>query len=87
MFKNVGKKIMSFAKVYMVLGIIAAVLWSLISLFDEEIILAVIWIAAGFGFILSAWMIYAFGQIVDDVHRMTKGDEVETVKTEEIPEL
>lgn len=72
---NVGKKIMSYAKVVCALGITASVISGITLMYvDEEwffwgLLTAV---CGSLGAWISSWFTYAFGQIADDVHVMRK---------------
>ena len=91
MFNNVGKKIMTFAKVlfwFLVIGCALAGLIMAIEL-DEGFLLLV---PAGLLLAPGAWMIYGFGQLVEDIHtnrgRAPSPAPVEKqVVPEELPDL
>ena len=67
MFKNVGNKIMILAKVlawvYVIGGVIAGIV--LAATVSEEFIL---FAPAGLVLVPFCWLIYGFGQLVQDVH-------------------
>lgn len=100
MFDNVGRKIMTLAKVIGILGIVAmcvsAILF-LVGLFDDELLLILGAIGVGSGLVLlvSSWPIYAFGQITEDVRDLRqdvyeikeRSDAGETVVSDELPEI
>lgn len=76
---------MTLAKVLAILDFVGAIIIGIA--FDEGFLGFVYGILIGVFAVIMCWPLYGFGQIVDDVHKMTKGDVVETVKTEDIPEL
>ena len=95
MFKDVGKNIMTWAKVlwwiYLIAGIILFLVYGPI---EEEWGIAFACLAGGFGFIVSAWFLYGFGQLVDDIHSIERStrqtavsDNVEGSAYEDLPEL
>ena len=69
MFNNVGKKIMVWAKVlcwiYIIAGIIAFLSYGF---GEEEWGIAFACLAGCFAFVVSAWFLFGFGQVVDDIH-------------------
>lgn len=69
MFNDVGKKIMVWAKVlcwiYIIAGIISFLLFGIQ---EEEWGIAFGCLLGGFAFVVSAWFLYGFGQMVDDIH-------------------
>ncbi len=69
MFNNVGKKIMLFAKIEFWISLIAGIIAFFVLIGDAPGI-AFACLGGGFAFIVTAWFIYAFGQLVDDVHSM-----------------
>ena len=82
MFNDVGKKIMVWAKVlcwiYIIAGIIAFFVYGIQ---EEEWGIAFACLLGGFAFVVSAWFLYGFGQLIDDVHEMRYSEK----KTEESP--
>ena len=79
MFENVGEKIMRLAIISTVLAIILASLAAVFFLFGvfglgstEYIVGLGIAIAGGFICVVSLWLLYAFGQLVDDVHKIAE---------------
>lgn len=91
MYKNVGKKIMFLAKI---LGWVALatgiIVWMCFITSDYRYDTSIAWIgliSGGLSFI-SSWLVYGFGQIVDDVNTMRNNLPINTeVSTDELPEL
>lgn len=81
MYDKIGKKICVLAKVIGVIGLLAVVvglIWTIIHLSDLYTYHDVIGIplgilGAGFVNFISSWIVYGFGQLVDDVHRIRCG--------------
>ncbi len=71
MFNDVGRKIMIWAKVlcwiYIIAGIIAFLLYGFQ---EDEWGIAFACLGGGFTFVVSAWFLYGFGQMVDDIHSL-----------------
>lgn len=77
-FSNIGKKIQILAKVYLglsilgvIVGLFATIVESIGSLYSEisvglYLVMAIGFIAVSF---VASWLVYAFGQVVDDIHR------------------
>lgn len=88
MFKNVGKKIMTLAKVLTILDLVGAIIIGIA--FDEGFLGFIYGILIGVFAVIMCWPIYGFGQLVDDVHAMRKGMAIPSktiVEENEIPEL
>ena len=86
MFNNVGKKIMTLAKVLAILDLIGAIVIGIA--FDEGFLGFVYGILIGVFAAIMCWPLYGFGQIVDDVHSMRNGENVTSKNiADEIPEL
>jgi len=72
-FDNVGRKIMTLAKIIGIIGVIAAVVFAiflvigLVSSDDEFWIIGLIGMGSGLVLFVSTWPLYAFGQITEDV--------------------
>ena len=90
MFKNVGGTLKTFAKILNVVAWVELAAGVIIELATGfEFVGAFIGgglVAAGGAFIMAVCL-YAFGQITDDVHRMSTGDEGEKPMDDEIPEI
>lgn len=81
--ENVGQKIMSYAKWIRWIGIIASVAGAIMIVANDGdmLPLAMLEAAAGAaGAVIASWFVYAFGQLVDDTHRMRKIMDKETKK-------
>ena len=93
MFDNIGKKIMSLAKILVVLDIIGTVILAiiLVDAFYEEFLGVLVALVSGTFSVITCWPLYAFGQLVDDVHAIrynnTAAAAEPVVKEYEVPEL
>lgn len=90
MFNNVGKKIMTLANVLAVLDIIGAIIIAIAGASSAGFIGFVVGAVAGVFSVIMCWPLYAFGQLVDDVHAMKTNNPDKTnvpVFTDDIPEL
>lgn len=91
MYSNVGGKLRALAKICGVIGIICAaicVLAELITMFDEfNGIVAVSGLVLGLLCVVSSWPLYAFGQLVDDVHAIRDGGAGKAPVSDELPDL
>lgn len=92
MYQNVGKKIMTLAKVCGWICLIAGIIsWFIFLCNDYSFDNYMGWISLLGGILsfVSSWMLYGFGQMVDDVNAMRKGAEntAEAAPSEELPEL
>ena len=85
MFNNVGKKVMTLAKVLAVLDLIGSIVIGIA--FDEGFLGFIYGILIGVFAAIMCWPLYGFGQIIDDVHSMRNGEIVAAKNNEEIPEL
>lgn len=89
MFTDIGKKIMTLAKVCAVLDIIAAIIMVLWFLAEEEIILlggALVFVVLVF----NTYPLYGFGQLVEDVRKLRQTscpEEQEKPPVAELPKL
>lgn len=76
LYTNVGSKIMKLGKAIGYSNVIAAVITlaiAVVLLFDDEevaLILMISAVVAGAMGIFTSWFIYAFGQMVNDVHNI-----------------
>ncbi len=88
MYSNVGKKIMILAMVFGVV-FLAAGLVGFVVLLALEIPawLAFIALLGGIITFMSSWLLYGFGQLVDDVHSLHIGPKPDEKKEEVIDEL
>ena len=74
LYSNIGRKICLVAKLVCSLGVLAIIIglgfvaWGLIDYEDEAFILGCAAAGGGLIFIISSFIIYAVGQLVDDVH-------------------
>ena len=77
MYSNIGGKLRTLAKVCGVIGIVCAVICVLVEVFTAfdsfEGILAVSGLVLGLLCVVTSWPLYAFGQLVDDVHAISAG--------------
>lgn len=71
MFKDIGNKLCAVAKFCAVIGTIISligafcVFWSII---DDFILAGIPLLVIGIVTIISAWALYAFGQVTNDIH-------------------
>ena len=91
-YTNIGDKLQMLAKVCGVIGLVGAaigVLLMLLSGFDDEAIAAgLVCIVSGIASLVSSWPLYAFGQLVNDVHSMRAGANAENRYDDyELPEI
>lgn len=70
MFNNVGKKLMVYAKVSFWIELIAGIIVGIVFFAQDEPGIGFAAIGGGFATIVGSWVIYAFGQMVDDIHEM-----------------
>ena len=77
LFSNIGNKLMLLAKILAGIGIVCfciAVVIEVVTLFDAFNGLLLLSMGlSGVLILVSSWPIYAFGQLVNDVHRMSAG--------------
>lgn len=90
MYDNVGKKIMTLAKVlgwiFLIAGIITAIVFMS---FGWKFFIVIAPLIGGVLLYVSSWILYGFGQLVDDINAMryaAKEADRDTV-SEELPEL
>lgn len=90
MYSNVGKKIMTLAKVlgwvFLIAGIITAIVFMS---FGWKFFIVIAPLIGGVLLYVSSWVLYGFGQLVEDVSAMryaAKEADRDTV-SEELPEL
>ena len=86
LFKNIQKFFNTLAELNIAVGAIVTVLFSLIAIFADRWM----FIGAGVGLlcILLAPCIYAWGQLIEDVHNIASGKKPEENATEtDLPEL
>ena len=92
LYSNVGGKLQVIAKICGIVGLVCAAIGLLLMLysgFDDEMILAGVGcMVTGISCIVSSWPLYAFGQLVNDVHSMKLGANKETeFESFELPEI
>ena len=94
MFKNVGEKLKKWAIVCFVINLIAAItllvlgILQLDSGFDGGWIYIIGAVMLAVLALFESWLLYAFGQITDDVHKMANASHEEQKPAEdEIPEI
>ncbi len=69
MFHDIGKKLMGFAKFISWFGVILFVIFGIL-IMRANVAAGITLILTGILLPISMWQLYAFGQIVDDVHAM-----------------
>ncbi len=91
MYSNVGRKLRTLAKVCGVIGIVCAaicVLAEVVTMFDTfNGIMAVSGLMLGLLCVVSSWPLYAFGQLVDDVHAIRDGGAGKAPVSDDLPDL
>ena len=90
MYSNVGKKIMTLAKVLGWVFLIAGLIITEGFVSEKrEFLIVIIPLISGILLFISSWFLYGFGKLVDDVNAMryaAKEADRDTV-SEELPEL
>lgn len=90
LFSNIGNKLMMLAKVLAGIGIVCfciAVVIEVVTLFDAfNGMLLLSMGVSGLVILVSSWPIYAFGQLVNDVHRMSAGGAAHSAP-DQLPDL
>lgn len=89
MFADIGKKIMTLAKVCAVLDIIAAVILVLAGLVMGNV-MVLLWALVLAALALNTWPLYGFGQLVEDVRKLRQTscpEEQEKSPVAELPKL
>lgn len=90
-FNDVGRKIQNYAIITLIIDIIACIILALIALGSSSDGWLVSLIILGFGLgyaLIFAMPIYAFGQLVEDVHKTSiNTTNTAAADTDELPEL
>ncbi len=69
LYKDIGIKIKVWAQVIFIVGAIGAVITGIVLLADEFILAGLLTLFCGpIVALISTWLLYAFGQLVDDTH-------------------
>lgn len=90
MYDNVGKKIMTLAKVlgwiFLIAGIITAIVFMS---FGWKFFIVIAPLIGGVLLYVSSWILYGFGQLVDDINAMRYAakEADRNAVSEELPEL
>ena len=90
MYDNVGKKIMTLAKVlgwiFLIAGIITAIVFMS---FGWKFFIVIAPLIGGVLLYVSSWILYGFGQLVDDISAMRYAakEADRNAVSEELPEL
>lgn len=91
MYSNVGGKLRTLARICGIVGIVCAaicVLAEVVTMFDTfNGIVAVSGLVLGLLCLVSSWPLYAFGQLVDDVHAIREGSTGKAPVSDELPDL
>ena len=89
LFNDIGDKIKSFAKAWGWLLLICTIIAWLVLLIDRGADEWLPWIVlvSGIACIPSSWVLYGFGQLVDDVHSMRSQSAESAAQNDELPEL
>lgn len=87
LFNHVGRTIQNYAIISVIIDIIAVVLLCILTLGDAPFI-ALIVLACGLGYaLIFAFPIYAFGQLVEDIHKTQENTSGKETDIDELPEL
>lgn len=88
-FNDVGKKIQNYAVITLIIDIVAVLVLAIIELFSGNFFAMFIYLLCGLGYaLIFAMPIYAFGQLVEDVHQTNVNTTKTSVTdTDELPEL
>lgn len=93
-FKDAGKDIMILAKVCACINSIFTLIMFLVYISDGRVEIALFILFVGIFFVISAWPLYGFGQMVQEVHEIKLGltSQVNTsgsgfTADDELPEL
>ena len=89
-FNEVGRKIQNYAIITLIIDIIACIILAMIALGSSDgWLISLIILACGLGYaLIFAMPIYAFGQLVEDVHKTSiNTTNTATADTDELPEL
>ncbi len=70
MFRNIGKKVMGLAKFLAIVSIIAGVVACVALIANDMIWYGCYALLAGIVVFLTSFLVYAFGQIADDIHKI-----------------
>lgn len=90
MYSQVGKKIMTLAKVCGWISLICGIIAMVINFTDYNYYNnAIGWISLAVGVVglVLSWPMYGFGQLVDDVHAMRNHSSESAVNNDDLPEL
>lgn len=91
MFGNIGKKLQTFSYIFMILsfiGVIICMLFDVYGLFDMLGFLGLVIYALMFASALMfSWLIYGFGQLIDDIHQLAGKQDEHTPDFSDLPQL
>ena len=86
-FNHVGRSIQRFATISLIIDAVACVIMGGMTLFDNPLV-ALIILICGFGYaLIFSFPIYAFGQLVEDIHDTQKNTSGNAASIDELPEL
>ncbi len=86
-FNHVGRRIQKYAIISFIVDIIACVI-SIFLITSDDPFVALIILLCGLGFaFIFAYPIYAFGQLVEDIHQTQKNTNLGATNIDELPEL
>ena len=88
-FNDVGKRIQNYAVVTLIIDIVLVLILTVIEIFNGEHFAVFIYLSCGLGYaLIFAMPIYAFGQLVEDVHKTSiNTTNTAAADTDELPEL
>ena len=91
LFNHVGRTLQKWAIIFLILEVISCIFWAIVA---EDLYLSVFILLGGIGAVfLTSYPIYAFGQIVEDIHEMRNDMKKNTqtspnrIDADELPDL
>lgn len=86
-FNHVGRTIQNYAILSVIIDVVVCIILCLMTI-GGNILLALIILICGLGYaLIFAFPIYAFGQLVEDIHQTQKNTNNEATDIDELPEL
>ncbi len=87
-FNHVGREIQKYAILSLIVDVIAVIIGGILTMDDIGPISLILAPSIGLGYaLLIAYPIYAFGQLVEDIHRTRENTSSEATNFDELPEL
>lgn len=86
-FNHVGRTIQRYAIISLLIDVVVCVIMALL-LLGEDALISLIILACGLGYaLIFAFPIYAFGQLVEDIHQTKENTQGNTPVLDELPDL